>query len=326
MDSGVYYIKNLINNKIYIGQSKNVKDRLSRHKSKLKYKKHENSYLQRAVNKYGIDNFEFKIIEFVDFEILDEREIYWINFYNSTLRSNGYNIEGGGVKNKEVSEEMRINKLGMKNPMYGKHHTGKVIKKMTISSRGMNNKLSVKDVETIKIALCNGESQKTLAKKYNVDHTTINKIQTGVNWGYIKADLNAYLKEQNKLKIKETHKNIQELYKKGVSISEIVNKYGYDYRTVNKVTGKSVNQLIKERNKKVGEDFLKGMSKEQIMKKYNLSEHMYKDATKDVRDKKETLIKANAILLRKQGMTVKDISILLGKHRTTITKWTKDLC
>ena len=63
------------------------------------------------MNKYGIDNFLFEVIEECDCEILDERERYWIHQLN-TLEPYGYNIRNGGKK-----------LFGKENPFYGKHHT-----------------------------------------------------------------------------------------------------------------------------------------------------------------------------------------------------------
>lgn len=63
------------------------------------------------MNKYGIDNFAFQVIEECDYEVLDDREKYWINKLN-TLEPHGYNIQNGGRK-----------LFGEDNPFYGKHHT-----------------------------------------------------------------------------------------------------------------------------------------------------------------------------------------------------------
>ena len=77
--SGIYQIKNLVNGKMYLGQSVDIRTRWWQHKSQLRLNKHINTYLQNSWNKYGEDNFEFSVIEFCEIDKLDEREIYWIN-------------------------------------------------------------------------------------------------------------------------------------------------------------------------------------------------------------------------------------------------------
>lgn len=62
----IYQIKNLINNKIYIGSSVDVVDRWREHKRSLKKSSHHSTHLQRSWNKYGEKNFEFSLIEIVD--------------------------------------------------------------------------------------------------------------------------------------------------------------------------------------------------------------------------------------------------------------------
>ena len=61
--SGIYKIQNQINGDFYIGSSKDLKRRQKDHFSLLKRNKNKSILLQRAVNKYGIDNFEFIILE-----------------------------------------------------------------------------------------------------------------------------------------------------------------------------------------------------------------------------------------------------------------------
>ena len=95
----IYKITNNINNKIYIGQTIKSRptDRFSQHRYCARHLEQEKSvsYLHRAMNAEGVDNFTFEIIEEVKNEILNEREIYWINFYNSIV-PNGYNLTLGG--------------------------------------------------------------------------------------------------------------------------------------------------------------------------------------------------------------------------------------
>lgn len=62
--SGIYIITNKINNKFYIGSATNFRKRYNVHNSN--FKKNKNSkYLQRAYNKYGEENFEFQIIDYI---------------------------------------------------------------------------------------------------------------------------------------------------------------------------------------------------------------------------------------------------------------------
>lgn len=76
---GIYEIKNLLNNKVYIGQTKSIYSRLIDHKNALKNDKHDNSHLQRSFNKYGIDNFSFNVIEYCDQQYLTEKEKFYIS-------------------------------------------------------------------------------------------------------------------------------------------------------------------------------------------------------------------------------------------------------
>jgi len=92
MKSGVYMIKNIVNNKQYIGSSKNINERWVKHKFTLNNKKHCNKHLNSAWNKYGEDNFIFSVIEYVELDKLIEREQYYIDYYDACNKNVGYNI------------------------------------------------------------------------------------------------------------------------------------------------------------------------------------------------------------------------------------------
>ena len=92
--TGIYKITNQINNKVYIGQSVNIKKRFNQHKCAAR--DGENSYFYQALRKYGVENFSFEVLEECPKEKLNEREIYWIEYFHSTDRSKGYNISRGG--------------------------------------------------------------------------------------------------------------------------------------------------------------------------------------------------------------------------------------
>ena len=94
---GIYKITNLINGKVYIGQSVNIKKRFIAHKSTAFNPKNEyyNYPLYRAIRKYGIENFSFEVIEECNKESLNDREIFYISKYQSH-GENGYNLDDGG--------------------------------------------------------------------------------------------------------------------------------------------------------------------------------------------------------------------------------------
>lgn len=106
MSCGIYKITNNINNKIYIGQSQNIEQRWRSHKYESINEKQKpyNYSIHKAFRKYGLDNFSFDIIEIVPKEKLNEREIYWINYYNSY--KNGYNETLGGEGGPGLKEEL----------------------------------------------------------------------------------------------------------------------------------------------------------------------------------------------------------------------------
>lgn len=86
---GIYCWTNLINNKKYIGQATDIERRKKQHinqAGKLTTK------LSRALGKYGLNNFDFQILEECLADQLNQREHYWIHYYNTLKDEFGYNI------------------------------------------------------------------------------------------------------------------------------------------------------------------------------------------------------------------------------------------
>lgn len=83
---GIYKIENLINHKIYIGQSVHIERRWKEH-----CRHYKQSIISDAIKKYGEDNFSFQVIEECPEDKLDEREMFYINKFNCIV-PNGYNI------------------------------------------------------------------------------------------------------------------------------------------------------------------------------------------------------------------------------------------
>ena len=96
MKKDIYIIRNDINGKVYIGQTFNVAHRWEQYESAFR-KKDNKHLISRAMLKYGIEHFHIEVLE-KDVENYDEREIYWIKFFNSTV-PNGYNVSPGGNGN-----------------------------------------------------------------------------------------------------------------------------------------------------------------------------------------------------------------------------------
>ena len=125
----IYKITNIQNNKCYIGQSiRPIQQRFTRHINDA-LNNILDTHFARAIRKYGKENF---IIEEIDTaetqEELNQKEQYWINFYNSV--EDGYNETnaiskcGGNTYESKTEEEMKVisdkirqTKLGSKNPM-----------------------------------------------------------------------------------------------------------------------------------------------------------------------------------------------------------------
>ena len=106
----IYKITNNINNKVYIGQTikQRPTDRFSQHRyDSRNLKDNDNSYLHKAMNLYGVDNFSFEVIEEIENQFLNEREIYWIQVYDS-LTPNGYNLTLGGEGTKGFSRPQSL--------------------------------------------------------------------------------------------------------------------------------------------------------------------------------------------------------------------------
>ena len=139
---GIYKITNKINNKSYIGQSINIESRWIHHRNyPIKYSRYP---LYLAFEKYGIENFNFEVIEECSCGELDEKEQYYISKYDTY--NNGYNQTLGGSS----------------------------------GSYGNSIKLSKEDVWTIYDLLqFSSISQREIAQQFHVGEDTISEINQG---------------------------------------------------------------------------------------------------------------------------------------------------
>ena len=113
----IYKITNKINQKIYIGKTRYTPSyRWSQHvyaALKAKDKEEYDYLLHRAIRKYGVENFLIEVIEEVqDESLLDDRENFWIDYYNSCVLekdSNGYNMTYGGKGSPKINKKKIFN-------------------------------------------------------------------------------------------------------------------------------------------------------------------------------------------------------------------------
>lgn len=143
--TGIYKITNKVNGKCYIGQSIHIQDRWKTHINEAKGNR-KNSILYLAMRKYGIENFDFEVIEECTKEKLNEREIYWISYYDSFNK--GYNMTQGGESGIIIKQEVvdKINEMWNQGSSIGeieKELQGKVCKKTITKYLKLNPTYSI---------------------------------------------------------------------------------------------------------------------------------------------------------------------------------------
>lgn len=113
--SGIYGIRNVINNKLYIGKTHCMYSRCHQYVYDLSNRNigHINDYLFNAIRKVGVENFEFFGLEFCNPDDLSTRELHWITYYKTTERNYGYNLRmdssGGMIPHDETRTKISDN-------------------------------------------------------------------------------------------------------------------------------------------------------------------------------------------------------------------------
>ncbi len=173
-----------------------IDNRKYHHLGLLRKNIHPNNHLQKSWNKYGEDNFIFYILEICNDDELDELEIHYIDFYNTTNNNYGYNLKSGGqnggsrytdtsrekmskshkdlLKNQEEIDKLRQHSLktwsndvyresrsGENHPMYGKHLSDEWKNKISKGNKGKKKPRTEehqkKLTESIRKSLCGKE-------------------------------------------------------------------------------------------------------------------------------------------------------------------------
>lgn len=207
MKSGIYCLKSKINGKMYIGLSKDVYYRKRKHFEMLAGQRHHNTKMQRHFNKYGSDDLVFEIIELCDKDVLEEREMYWIDYHNSFYK--GFNeTKGGSLKDycatrfdfenihtgeilenvtaSEMCEKYNIDRSGIYKLAKGKGYHQKgwklkgAVKKKRIGDKTLKAKqISLKNIHTGEIITA--ISQQEMAKKIGVHQGCLSNLFLGKN-------------------------------------------------------------------------------------------------------------------------------------------------
>ena len=196
----IYKIECLVNHRVYIGQTNNLKRRIIEHKRHLKYHRHENKYLQEDYNNYGSSNFKFNLIETVNENDAEIRETYWIDKFGGINSNSTYNIESLHGRN----ELFKISISGERSSFYNKHHTEETKQKMRKAKQGMylgennpnynNHKLAGKNHPNYGKKMSDEQKNKLRKAQTKYDQTFVNYIRTehdkGVSFKALSQKLN----------------------------------------------------------------------------------------------------------------------------------------
>lgn len=187
----IYKITNTINGKSYIGQTiQNVKERFYQHCATKCSKAVSNMAIHRAIKKYGKSNFTVEVIEEIDSANLNDRERYWIKYYNSY--NNGYNSTKGGQDGCKPFKDLDVESI------IKEYNTGKSLRtlgtifkvdKQTIKDLLIRHnvelrttrtyKLSQKDRDKVLEDFTSGLSRKEIMIKWNISKSYLSQLING---------------------------------------------------------------------------------------------------------------------------------------------------
>lgn len=241
---GIYKIINTQTGRAYVGQTKEkFQRRYWLHRWKLRNGAHDNAHLQRAWNKYGGENFEFRVIEVLEVSEIDEREKYWIAWQRNQ-KEGCYSIQDGGQPenlNNYISPEIR-KRTGELNRerMLGSKLSDETKDKMSKSRTGKrvykkNDYLTDEQAVLVKTLLIDGYTSSVIMKMTGISYKAINNILS--NNAYSTLTVEGWdeflLKHKEECEArKERGREIQSDLLSGASIKELSVKYGVNRKTI----------------------------------------------------------------------------------------------
>lgn len=278
---GIYKITNLIDNKVYIGQTVNYRKRKNSHLSSLKENKHHNEHLQRAFNKYGENSFEMELLEECKIEELDDIEIKYIKELDTCNHDKGYNMMYGGQIYREFTKEVR---LKMSEAGKGRKFTDEHKKKISLAQKGKkisqesinksiatkkrnkehwgeknpNALISDKIAEQIIIDLLKGILANDISNKYQVSNDVVYNLMYGKTYLHIMPDVREKLKSRTSILQEDKIETSIEMYLQGHSQNIIAKTMNISRNTLRKElkarninSQTHINQYVKQANTEV---------------------------------------------------------------------------
>lgn len=198
----IYCIRNIINNKVYIGQTSDFEKRKKEHIKKLNINLHHNKHLQYSWNKYGSDNFVFEILkDNIDIKEINDIEKLYILLFQTNNSDFGYNLtEGGdGVKgykhSKEIIENMKKTRKNRIGYFKDKKHTQEAknkIREYAIENNNMKNKNHTEETKD-KISIKMKEINKERRKNNLVLQEQINNVKNLLRKGLTQMEISKIL-------------------------------------------------------------------------------------------------------------------------------------
>lgn len=261
MNKDIYIIKNSVNNKVYIGQSKDPPRRWLHHIYDARYEEKQgkfNQEIHRAMIEIGIDKFHYEILEHL-VPNPDEREAYWIKKYKSTM-PNGYNLSPGSngygdtidnsmaifrdhdtllqciteISSSNKTFENIARKFGCCIEVIHAINNGERYKINELSYPLRNTRYTTDLVKQIKYSLKYEEdlTLRDIADKYNIDYSQVSCINTGKIY-FVNTD-NYPLRKKRKqdLSMETADKIINDIASSQLSFKEIAKKYNVSAGTI----------------------------------------------------------------------------------------------
>jgi group I intron endonuclease len=306
--SGIYCIENKFNNKKYIGQARDLNKREYEHLRGLKGNYHFNNYLQKAFNKYSQKGFEFKVIEECREELLDEKEMFYIEKFNTMDKTKGYNLRAGGHKPRlsEISkskisstriQRIKEGQIVLGGYKYTEEQKEKISKskyefyknnpKFKEGLSELKATISIEEIKKIKTMLYMDMDINEIADITEVGINIITHIDQGNTFQHILPKLNYYIKNRYVINKQRQISKVLKEYREGLTYSQIASNNNIHIRTAIRIVQGHKTQFDEQMRDKA--------TSYELNKKHNMVRRMYKNGWTTVKISKHYKMSRNTI-------------------------------